>query len=104
MSAGAHRRIPIDLRPTYRQSPSGGASRLLVPLPVAALLYLLAVRWKLVPTRPDVVWVLAIFPLAALALGTRSRSWSVVAGALIELALCVPLHGLLTFIHAWRLE
>jgi hypothetical protein len=57
---------------------------LLVLFPAVATAYLVAIRSSLVPARPALVWLLAALPL--------------------ELALCVPLHGLVTFLHAWRLD
>jgi hypothetical protein len=85
------------------------AAWLLVPLPVGAAILLALVRAKLIPADPSLVLGLGIFPLAALVIAWRERdgggarrAW-IVAG-LVELALLVPLHGLVTFIRAWRLE
>lgn len=80
------------------------ARALLVPFPLAAVLYLAAVRWKLTPARPELAWSLAVFPLAALAVGVCVRARASVLGALAELASAALLHQLLTFIRAWRLE
>ena len=77
---------------------------LLIAFAVAALSYLGAIRGQLLPARPALVWLLALLPLAALMLGVRGRSRAAVIAAALELAACVPLHGLVTFLHAWRLD
>ncbi len=80
------------------------AHLLLALVPASAGLYLLAIAQRALPTRPGVVWVFAALLLAALALAARARARGAIATAILELALLVPLHGLLTFVRAWRLE
>lgn len=80
------------------------ASTLLALFALAATGMVAAVRARFVAARPEAAWVLAILPLAALTLAVRERAWGLVLGALVALACAVPLHGLLTFVRAWRLE
>jgi hypothetical protein len=80
------------------------AEALLFPAPLAGGLYLVALRLGLVAARPDAVWWLAAFPVAALVLAFRVRATRLVMAALVELTLCMALHQLVTFIHAWRLD
>jgi hypothetical protein len=80
------------------------AAWLLVPLPVGAVVVLALVQAKLISADPALVLALGIFPLAALVSAWREGRLPLVVAALAELALLVPLHGLVTFIRAWRLE
>jgi hypothetical protein len=80
------------------------AAWLLVPLPVAGLLYVALVQARILAARPDALWPLAAFPIAALALAIRGHARGLAAIALVELALLVPLHGVVTLARAWRLE
>lgn len=77
---------------------------LLVPLPVLGVAYLAGVLAGAAPARPGAVWGLAIFPALALVPALARRAVGVLAFALLELALLVPLDGLVTFVRAWRLE
>jgi hypothetical protein len=90
-----------------RGTPGAAARRLAVAavatFAVAAPAYFAAVRWHLLPARPAVVWPLALLPLAALHLGIRADSRLAIALATLELAACVPLHGLLSFLRDWGL-
>ena len=63
-----------------------------------------AVRARLVSARPEDAFALAVLPLVAGALAARERAWGLLIVALVALACAVPLHGLLTFVRAWRLE
>ena len=78
------------------------ARGLLVAFAVLAVLLIVAVRARLLAARPEVVWVLAALPVAALLCGPRTPA--VVALALVELATLVPLHAFVTLVRAARLE
>jgi hypothetical protein len=80
------------------------ARLLLLPLPVVGGAYVVALTAGLARARPDLVWWLAPWPLLAAVLAVRAKAWWIVAGAVVELAAAVSLHGLLTFVRAWRLE
>jgi len=80
------------------------AAWLLVPLPVGAVVLLALVQAKLIPADANLALGLGIFPLAALVIAWREGRRPLIVAALVELALLVPLHGLVTFIRAWRLE
>jgi hypothetical protein len=73
-------------------------------MPLGAVVYLALVAAQAARATPEVVYWLAPCPLAALGLGWRARAGAIVVGAILELALLVPIHGVLTFVHAWRLE
>ena len=57
---------------------------------------------RMLPARPDRVWLLAALPLVALLLGPRTRLR--VAIAIVELAAMVPLHAFVTLLRAARLD
>lgn len=78
------------------------ARRLVAAFVPAALLLVIAVETRVLPARPDAVWLLATFPVAALAVGPRTRA--LVVAAVVELALLVPLHAFVTLLRAARLE
>ena len=80
------------------------ANVLLLPAPLAGALYLIALRLALLPARPQMVWWLAVFPVAALVLALRARAARPAVAAMVELVLCVALQQLVTFIHAWKLD
>jgi hypothetical protein len=80
------------------------AAWLLVPLPVGAVVLLALVQAKLIPADPTRALGLGIFPLAALVIAWREGKRALIGAALLEIVLLVPLHGLVTFIRAWRLE
>jgi len=61
-----------------------------------------AVEAQLLAAQPRYVWPLALFPLAALLFGARTRAS--IAIALAELAALYPLHAFLTLLRAARLE
>jgi hypothetical protein len=71
---------------------------------VGAVVLLGLVRAKLIPADPTLALVLGIFPLAALVIAWREGKRALIVAALLELALLIPIHGLVTFIRAWRLE
>jgi len=81
------------------------APMLLLPTPVLGTAYVAAVLARVAAARPDIVALLAPWPLLAVALAVRDgrQRWIVVV-AVLELAGLVPLHALVTFVRAWRLE
>ncbi|MCC6764953.1 MAG: hypothetical protein IT293_09845 [Deltaproteobacteria bacterium] len=78
------------------------ARRLILAFVPAAILLVAAVETRLLAARPEAVWLLAWPPIAALAVGPRTRA--IVMAALVELALLVPLHAFVTLLRAARLE
>jgi hypothetical protein len=80
------------------------AEALLIPAPLAGIAYLVALRLALAPARPELVWWLVVPPAAAVIAALRVRASRLVIAALLELVFCLPLHALVTFIHAWRLD
>ena len=78
------------------------ASALLVLHPMLAVAWATAVSVRLAPARADGVWTLAALPIAAMALGPRTRGR--IALAAFELATLVPLHAWITLLRAARLE
>jgi len=77
---------------------------LLLPMPVLGIAYAAAVLSRVAAARPSVVLLLAPFPVVAGALAFRDRAWWFAAVAVLELSALVPLHALVTFVRAWRLE
>jgi hypothetical protein len=77
---------------------------LLLATPILGAAYAAAVLARVAAARPSVVVLLAPWPLAAAALAVRERAPWMVAVAVLELAALVPLHALVTFVRAWRLE
>ena len=83
----------------------GRAARaLLLPVPVLGVAYAAAVLIRVAAARPSVVLVLAPFPVLAAVAALRDGARWIVAVAALELAALVPLHALVTFVRAWRLE
>jgi len=78
------------------------ARGLLLGFAVLAVLLVVAVRARLLAARPEVVWLLGAFPVAALLRGPRTPALVVLA--LVELAALVPLHAFVTLVRAARLE
>ena len=77
---------------------------LLLPAPLLGAAYAAAVVTRLVAARPDVVIALALWPIMAATLAMRARAKWIITVAVVELVALVPLHGLVTFVRAWRLE
>lgn len=80
------------------------ARLLLLPLPIVAGVYVIALTAGAARARPELVWWLVPWPVLAGLVAVPLRAWWVLAGAAVELAVAVPLHGLVTFVRAWRLE
>jgi hypothetical protein len=81
------------------------AARWLLVLFVAAgTVYVAGLLGRLVPARPEIVEAFAVLPLGALALAVWARARGLIVVALVELLALVPLHALITFVRAWRLE
>jgi hypothetical protein len=83
---------------------SSVARLLLFPLPLVGGAYVVALTAGAASARPELVWWLVPWPVLAGVLAVPARAWWILAGAFVELAAAVPLHGLLTFVRAWRLE
>ena len=77
---------------------------LLLPAPILGVAYAAAILTRVVAARPDAVVLLAPWPILAAVLALRTRAKGLVAVAVVELVALVPLHGLVTFVRAWRLE
>lgn len=77
---------------------------LLAIYPLLAAGHLVMTRLAWVPARPSAAALLASLPLLALLGGVSRRRWGAATLALAELLLAVLAHGLVTTMHAWRLD
>jgi hypothetical protein len=75
---------------------------LLAVHPILAVALATSAAAGVTAARPERAWVLATLPIAAVALGPRTRRRLTLA--LAELALIVPVHAWLTLLRAARLE
>jgi hypothetical protein len=75
---------------------------LLVVFPIAIAAFVAGIRAHVVAARPEHVWMFALLPIAAIAVGPRSRA--VLVAAVCELATLLPLHAFVTLVRAARLE